>query len=156
MFDIIGYWSAVTFYTGVILIPVIAVLVAAFSYLLLFAIPDKDDARKASDWVWCYDYGPESYSFFGGKGKAFLLVYLLPFVCAATAALVVGIEACDKGRSLIEQIAFISEASYPVFTYIGIVTVIFALLFLAIRKGYSAYKLAEKVKSHIADANIHN
>jgi hypothetical protein len=159
MFELIGFWTAVTVIVLALLFPAILLGIWILSILVEHAIPDGRAASKASDWLVEQEYC--DYTWFGGK----ITLNELPVWCVTfifiIADVVLGVALSREYGSLSVSnlIHLVSEVSVflsPFFAWVGNIVLFYVAAFYAIRYGYKASVFTSEVKDHMQDKNKHN
>lgn len=183
MFDIVGFWFAVTVITGAMLIAPIFWIIRGVGGWALGAIPDKDDADRAKDWLYRFFYNepslrsaPHTKALPEGRHHCFFgfrvnftddwwswLTALAPI--SWILSILWGGEWTTDSQdrpALVEYdgiVAGISELAQFLSIPLGLVApvVLLALLLrMVVKYAYCAVKFKEKVESHVSDKSIHS
>ena len=138
MFDLIGYWGAVTFFTSMILVWVLPSCILVLDYLIIMIT--KGDYK----WV----VSENTYKRFDEVFNEFWRIIVLCW-CAGISNIAIFSVACHNKYNLIDTISYISFGIMPVIPYLSILALSwFGFLFL----GRFIYSLSKDIATPKAKA----
>ncbi len=157
MFDIFGYWSAVTFFSvGYIALPLAALYLVTIQ-VIVSGIPDTEDKEKVGCWLFYqknWDSRASDWLLFGGKVKLPCWIPIIALILSGFfwfASLMV-----NSFTEVTRNIQDLSAITQPVFSYIGAMFVLLFTVRLLTSYIYKGVKFKEKVESHLSDKQAHN
>lgn len=159
MFELIGFWVAVTMITALLVFPVAVLGIWGLSAVVEKAIPDRKASEKASEWLVTARY--TNFSWFGGKimlPDGVVIFFTLSMTVVDLVASITWILEAGS-LSAMDVVGVVSEISIfmtPVFAWVGSVALVYAVAFFAIRWGYKASVFATNVNDHMQDQSKHN
>ena len=163
MLELIGYWSAVTFYSAILLAIPVAIFYTLAGMVVTSAIPDDDDKDKVSRWFYTHEYDNfcNKWILLGGKVSTHCCLFIIPCIISIILWIAVGHcigdgkEPHHSVQTLIEVVQMWSTFSAPLFTWTGIATMTLIAMRIATKYVYKAVKLSAQVKAHMDDSKIH-
>jgi ABC-type methionine transport system permease subunit len=152
MFEVFGFWVAVSIVCFFLLAFPMLVLVELAKLMLSQAV-GKRKSRSARQWLSKYNYDHSHCKVLGVVVHDFIM--LISWIGSLLFGIICITVLANKGVTVIDFITITATSLTPVAIWVGIIGIVYFGGVYAIRYGYKAYEFSVSVKEHVENKDMH-